>query len=76
MEQGMCQFKSSSKEIENYNENKVNLFFCWFVCVYILFYFEFFAIDSPIFSFTFVDLLIKLSFSRKLCSLKKILYML
>jgi hypothetical protein len=50
MEQGMCQFRSSTKEIEYYSENKVLKKLLNFVCLH---FFEFFAIDSSIFFFCF-----------------------
>ncbi len=85
MGEGMCEFKSSPKEIEYFNEYNVNLFFsklfvftfffnfyfAWFNIYFI--YFSMFIMHLT-FSFIFVDLTIKLSIFKKLCNSNKQLY--
>ncbi len=72
MREGMCQFKYSPKEIKYYGEDKVKYFFPRYFCVYIFFSIP--IMHSLTFSFAFADLLMKLSFLRKLCSSKNQLY--
>jgi len=88
MEEGICEFTSSPKEIEYSSEDKIKYDFSIFFCVHVLFdsYFVWFNIFFifvfffPIFtmhltfSFTFVDFLIKLSFFMKIGNSKKQLY--
>ncbi len=69
MEQGMCQSKSSAKEIEYTNEDKVNfLFLLKFFNLSFCFWIP--TKHSLTFLFAFVDLIIKLSFSKNLWNLK------
>ncbi len=68
MEQGMCQFKSSPKEIEYANEDKANFLFLLKFIFAFCFWIP--TKHSLTFFFAFVDLIIKLSFSKKLCNLK------
>jgi hypothetical protein len=67
----MCQIKSSPKEIANSNENKITFYF--YRIFLFIFSFEF-AMHSITFYSSFANLLGKLSFSNKLCSLKELYY--
>jgi hypothetical protein len=68
MREGMCQFKYSPKEIKHSTEDKVKKKIPWYFCVYIFFSIP--IMHSLTFSFAIVDLLMKLSFLKQLCTSK------
>jgi hypothetical protein len=79
MRKDICDFRSSPKDIEHFSGNKVIFIFLKDLCSH--FFFNFYFIQTNNFfilivhiltiSFAFVDLPVKLFFSKKFCNSKK-----